>query len=343
MNMKYFRFLYGETSACMVHFGEVKDTKMSETFTFLFLRGNDVQEKKNDGKKNVPFVIPDFVDLVILGNVNEAVMMVWNEMQQNVKGRILIMPDVPEAENVSLENVDEVICLHPVLWNDMSLEELPENSLWKMAAAGWNMQVLCWSEGSLAVWHDAAAHSSEDSIDGLIEESLRGRHTEKKEIRDFIDCVMNVKSTENSICCENRNPDHYGCAMGCVLRRDYDVCKFRNEDRANPYLTGTLLTAGEGKTEEEKGLLTWLSAKSDSIRFLSVQNLKEGSGILAEREDSEPGYRRYIIGLSDDMSDQEAAGLCRKGFGSALVLLKEGQGVCCSGFLKYPDEMEYIQ
>ena len=359
MKMKYFRFLYGETSACMIHFGEVKDTKMNETFTFLIIRGNEVQREqnaKNDGKKKIPFAIPELTDLVILVNANEAVTMVWNEMQQHVKGRTLIIPDVPEAEQLSFDNVDEVIRLRPAAWKGWSLKEVPESSLWETVTAGWNMQVLCWSEGSLAVWHDAVNHSaddslekamdysaddlSENSVDGLTEDSSEGLHTGKKEIEDFIDCVMNVKTTENSRCCENRNPDHYGCAMGCVLRRDYDVCRFRYGNRANPYLTGTLLTAGMGEAEQEKGLLKWMSGKSDRIRFLSVQNLKEGTDILDGDEASEPGLRRYVIGLNDEVSDQEAAGLCRKGFGSVPVLLQEGQGVCCSGFLKYLDEQE---
>ena len=90
----------------------------------------------------------------------------------------------------------------------------------------------------------------------------------------------------------------------------------------------------------QKLLQNWLSGKSDRIRFLSVQNPGECIGILAGDEASEPGIRRYVIGLNEEVSDQEAAGLCRSGFGSAPVLLKEGQGVCCSGFLKYPDEEE---
>lgn len=336
MNMKYFRFLYGETSGCMIHFGEVNDTKMNETFTFLVIRGNDMQDEQKNGKQSSSLLFPDSVDLVIFENVNEAVTMAWNEMQP-MKVSTVIVPDIPDAEHLHSEMANEVIRLRPVLRNDLKLAELPEDSLWKTIAAGWQMQVLCWSEGSLAVWHDAA------------DDSLTGICTEKKEIGEFIDCVMSVKTTENSRCSRERNPDHYGCALGCALHRDYDVCKFRYENRANPYLTGTLLTAGktEEKAEETENhhntyLLEWLSEKSDRVRFLAAQDLGEYSSNLIGDENREPGMRRYFIGLSDEVSDQMAAGLCKKGFGSAPILLKEGSGVCCSGFLKYKCNEEYI-
>ena len=319
MKMKYFRFLYGEMKSCMIHFAGVNDTISKQMFSMLFIRGSETKEER----KNIPFLFPDSLDLAVLGNINESVKMVWNELQQHVKVRTLIVPDIPDAEDLHLEEVEEVIRLRPADWSDGSLEKIPDDSQWKTVTAGWHFQVICWMNGGLAVWHDTADNFADHLYAG------------KEEIGKVTDCVMSVKAVEDSICCEKQNPDHYGCALGCALHRDYDVCKFRYEKRANPYLTGTLLTAGNGEMDMQDKFLHWLSEQTDSIRFFSVQNPESLTGILQKSNIPESGMRRYVIELNDECNNHIAASLCRTGFCTAPVLLKEGQGVCCSGFLKF--------
>ena len=272
-----------------------------------------------------PFLYPDSVDLVVLGNVNESVKREWNVIGRQVKAKTLIVPDVPEAEELYRENVNEIIRLRPGCGDDEALNENAGECQWNTAAAGWKFEVRCWNAGALTLWYDLADVSSERFS------------AEQKEIENITDCVMSVKATENSLCCKNRTPDEYGCAAGCVLHRDYDVCKFRYANRANPYLTGTLLTAETGVEEKNKEFLDWLSAKLDSIRFYSMQNLDCWMDILVGNEGPEPGARRYFIGRNDEMSDHAAAQLCKRGFGSTPVILTEGHGVCCSGLLNYAE------
>lgn len=339
MKAKYFRFLYGETNACLIHFGEVNDTKCHEKISFLFFRSSKVSnssegqveqklgqklerqmERKEQGQNDL-FLYPESADLAVLGTVDESVKREWNETGRYVKVKRLIVPDVPEAEELFLGNVDEVIRLRPVSRDENKSGE----GLWNMAAAGWKFEVICQGEGTLALWHDLAAAASEmDSAEGT-------------ETGEFSDCVMSVKAADHCMCSKDRNPDEYGCAVGCVLHKDYDVCKFRYENGANPYLTGTLLAAGTGDEEKQKGLLNWLSAKSDRIRFFSMQDPKSWMDILPDSERAEPGMRRYFIEMNAELDDHTAAEFCRQGFGSTPVVLMEGHGVCCAGFLKYAE------
>ena len=326
MMMKYFRFLYGETNACMIHFGEVKDTKRNEQVSFLFFRGSNEPMRQRELKtrmQNRPFLYPDSVDLAVLGNLKESVKQEWNKLGQCLKVKVLILPDVPEAEGLYLEHVDEVVRLQPDSPENESFMKGVHAKQWETVAAGWRFEVLCQKDGTLILWHDLAAVSSETAS------------SEESETEEFIDCVMSVKATDNSECCENRNPDAYGCAVGCALRRDYDVCRFRYEKRADPYLTGTLLTAGAVKEEQKKEIPHWLAAKTDKIRFFSLQNPECWMDSLNGEWKTEHGMKRYFIGTNDEMSDYAAAEICRQGFYSTPVILKEGCGVCCSGFLKY--------
>lgn len=88
-----------------------------------------------------------------------------------------------------------------------------------------------------------------------------------------------------------------------------------------------------------------ISAKEIPMKEISAEEVsaKEKTAIentteegTAERRTA--GQRRYFISMSDGLDGIALREICSGGFAARAMLLPDGSGICCSGFLKYTDE-----
>ncbi len=350
MKMKYYRFLYSVTKSCFIHFGEVKDTQMDEKFAFLYLRGTEEPVDQTDSE-HMLFLCPKYVDLVVLGRVDVQSEAVLKGLLARTKIRTLVIPaqgeiPVPEqitgveqivrlnsaesmgktsntdAENMSktsntdAENMNKTDSLDAAMYQNDACARSAE--CFEVKAAGWKFSVKCWTKGALAMFHML------DTVTG--------------QINPFDDCVMNVKEMDSEKrCSREEHPDGYGCALGCVLHQDHDVCKYRNPEKESPYLTGTMLVSGEGSINEQEALINGLE-HGENFRFFAFENSGKSrwERMLPEAEEGKAEPKRYYIG--EKVSDEAVAKVCRSGLNRIPAVLREGRGICCSGLLKYAQE-----
>lgn len=313
MNMKYFRFLYCVTGACFLHFGEIRDTKLEEAVSFLYLRRKLQQDGGQEGQQNL-FLCPEYVDYAVLGLVDEAVEQELYALMKHTHIGTLVLP-AKEADRFAgkTKGADRVVYVGGEE-SPCGRQEKDETgyTAWtadhlEWNAAGWKVSVRSQGERSLAMLHMYDANVP----------------------FQYEDCIMNVKAMDaGKHCCREGRSDEFGCALGCVLHQDYDVCRYRNPETSMEYLTGALLL-GESRRmgfvvkDEEK----------DRIRFFAADNLGTDWGGLLWKE--EKGPKRYYIGSA--MSDGAAAAVCRSGGSRIPVLLQEGCGICCAGLMKYAE------
>ncbi len=293
MEMKYFRFLYGETEGCFVHFGELKDTRTEEQYTFLYLRG--MKRYAGSGRAgHALFLCPRGLDLVILGSADAHVKTVLQELLRKREIGTLLLP--ADAGKIKAK------------WKIREVRKLTCREICRITGAGWNFLIRADTAGSLELLH------------GL---------SPKEKQSTFSDCVMNVKALDpESRCCREAEPDGYGCALGCVLYQDYDVCRYWDH---YSYVTGTLLLTGDEDTEAQE---QWVRAAYDEtggVRFVGIA----GGNDVRMRPLPPDGYRRYYIGLGEELDDRTIAEISRDGWSRRPVILRDGQGICCSGLLKY--------
>lgn len=303
MKMKYFRFLYGETMQCFMHLGEIKDTLTDEHFKFMYLRKTDGHVSQS-GSEHTPFLYPNHLNLVVLGSVDADMLPLLKKLLKGAVIDTLIMPAGTEVNGEICAS--EIICL--AKGNDYSV-----------TSAGWKLVAASYAEGAIALFHDL------------------DKSTDKNPLAD---CVMSVKAADREKrCCREAEPDSFGCALGCTLHQDYDVCKYRRASEAMPYPTGTLLMAGLDGGESGKLLERDIQAYLDEVRFIGLGNQKcfgmqeEGSLQIPPSE-----YKKYFIGADTELDDGTIAAICRKGPYHVPVVLKEAQGICCSGLFKYDGE-----
>ena len=328
MKIKYFRFLYCVTKSCFIHFGEVKDTKMGETLTFLYLKSAMESAGQTEEEKKL-FLCPNCVDYVVLGQIDKDVKAELEGLLEQVKVGTLVIPAegygyFPEK----LKNVDEIVYLGKEgevcgrQTKDGGRVSLRIEDHLERKAAGWKLSVRSMGAGNLAMLH---MHETDDT-----EVSAGG---EEKPVRTSVydDCVMNVKSMdEKKRCRENAQPDEFGCALGCILYQDYDVCKYRNREEESEYLTGTLVL---GSTDGSSDFALSEDERK-KIRFWAADNHGESdwASLLPEEKG---GPKRYCI--ATDMRNEAVAGICKGGMNRVPVLLQEGCGICCAGLMKYAE------
>ena len=309
MKMKFYRFLYGDTGRCFMHFGEVRDTSTKEQFSFLYLKGTKGHVNQADAEHRL-FLCPDFLDLVILEQVNENVTDALKGILQDTAVKTLVLP---AGEDGNIPDEISGVC---------EIVPVSAEKEFCMAKAGWKLLVRSCKNGSVTLAH------------GLDPDAGVGV---------FEDCIMNVKALDQTKrCCSQREPDGYGCALGCVLHQDHDRCGFGGKNEKEVPFTGTLLP-GKGMNEAEyRELLQDMENKIGGIRFFG---LPCSVSAPEDQAPGNPGYRRYLIGTRrDDLKDMGTGAMAEAGLYRTPVILKEGEGICCAGLLKIPSlENQKIQ
>lgn len=324
MKMKYFRFLFGETGQCFLHFGELQDTTREETYTFLYLRRVEKQVDQTKSERML-FLFPERIDLVILGSSDRETVRALKEMLHGKKiGTLILSEKAASADWEETEEIRDIVKLGGGTFHSES--------------AGWHFLAKSFADGTVAMAHGLSAGLQENV---------------------FEDCVMSVKALRKGRLCQREaSPDGYGCALGCALYQDYDVCKYRESGAESGFRTGTLIFGGGEDEDDCAKLLRDTKAYIGEVRFFGlagscaagrVSAQKAGAipdGILGQiavlrdnfpkKEDPLVGFRRYFIG-SGELDDRTVAKLCRGGWYQRPILLREGEGVCCSGLLKYAE------
>lgn len=323
MKMRYFRFLYGETEQCFVHLGEMKDTLKNEHFTFLYLRGTDghVDRKRSEHRL---FLCPNHLDLVVLGKADTHTEETLKAMLADTTIGTLIIPERADVTAIQAKLADvRVIRLNSAegmereasgTWEvtdeNCAVSDGAVNAL-RFHAVGWYFLLKAYTANSIVMLH------------GLDTEAAAGQ---------FEDCVMSVKPLNGKKRCKKEaEPDGYGCALGCTLHQDYDVCKYRDADL--PYVTGTLLLPPMEGAKIRERIESDMEAYLASIRFFGLSGAQEEGSLRIPSSEC----KTYFIGTESELGDKAIADICRGGLSHVPVVLKEGQGICCSGLLKYSE------
>lgn len=301
MNMRYFRFLYREIDGCFMHFGELTDSKTEDRFTFLYLRGSEglVNQAQTE---HMLFLCPNHVDLVVLGKSDEVTLGVWEKLSAFMTADLLVFAEGASGE---VPKAKERICLSP-------------EATYCHQSAQWNFFVKSYKSGSVVMMH------------GL---DVQGDLKKKVE-----DCVMNVKAVNHQRRCHfQEQPDGFGCALGCILHQDYDVCKYQDNCHETGKMTGVLLLAGTERGDDAERILADVKKCPWNVRFLAVSGETQKEWGAWESAADMDGYRTYYIGTESEVEPDFLDQICRKGFYHVPVVLKEEQGLCCSGLLKYQE------
>jgi hypothetical protein len=151
-------------------------------------------------------------------------------------------------------------------------------------------------------------------------------------------------------CLYQEEPDSYGCALGCALHQDSDVCKYQRQGNRLPYVTGSVLIPEITDQKLLEQLMGDLQEKLSGVRFFGLPD-QAGSAILKKivalltgdrKETSAPektqeltACKRYFIGAASELEDATVASISRGEPDHIPVILGSGQTICCSGFLKY--------
>lgn len=257
------------------------------------------------------FLFPKHVDLVILGSTDEQTLQTLREILRETEAGTLILSD-----RITSVRWDE-------LTGSAKIVRL-ENGIYQAEQDGWQFLVKSCADGTAALAHGLSA-----GVQAGV----------------FEDCVMSVKVLRDGVMCQRESsPDGYGCALGCALYQDHDVCKYR-EGREQPvFCTGTLLFGGG---EDESACRELIREARENIGELRFFGLAAGhaaaqlSALEESRTDRlsaqmDDGPRHYLIG-TEELDERTAARLCRGGWSQRPVILREGKGICCSGLLKYAE------
>lgn len=335
MMMKYFRFLYGGTGGVFTHFGEIRDQKTKECFRFLYLRGMDRHAALAKAGRRL-FLCPKSLDLAVLSDLDGDSAQEIREGLSGVSVDTLICSAnthfaIPEV----LPNVKKVVRLKSGLGREegrVGGEEEKDRifDCFQKEAAGWKLILWPCENGSLTLLH------------GLAEGSL-----EEKEAQDianqaypYSDCVMSVKIVnEENRCRKEMEPDGYGCAVGCSLHQDYDMCNYQRGGKT-PYVTGTwILPVCCGGTEWETAVQELKKGFLD-IRFFCLPGDMD-SGRQREVSEEIPGeasHKRYFIGMDGGLPDALIGAVAKSSMYHTPLIPGPGEALCCSGFLKYTGE-----
>lgn len=302
--MTYFRFLYREINGCFMHFGEVSDSNTKERRTFLYLNGTEKSETLQT--EQTLFQFPDHVDLVVLGRSNDATLEAWKGLSEQMETEVLVLADRADGE---IPGAGKVIRLSD------------QETTCQYGETGWSVLIKRYKAEALVVMH--------------------GLEMTEKNGAGIEDCVMNVKAVnDHRRCCSQAQPDGYGCALGCVLRQDYDVCKYQDECHRPGSLTGTLLLAGTEDRDTMNEIWEDVQKQPWSVRFQALpKEVQKEEFIMNENWGTQTSdmndYRTYYIGMESEMVPAFPEQICRRGFYHVPVVLGKEQGLCCSGLVKY--------
>ena len=315
MKMKYFRFLFCETRSCFMHFGELNDTHMEERFSFLYLKGTEGLVDQIEESEHTLFLCPQQVNLVVAARADVDTKGALQQLLERVAVDTLVVPEELLAEERELlplisKKVANVIRLS-------AAED--DRSVCRILAAGWNFFLKCYEAGSVVMVH---------SVDGISENG-------------FEDCVMSVKNMDaEKMCSRSDCPDGYGCALGCTLHQDYDVCRYRDAEGVTP--TGIVMMSGERSTVSldlvRKDWADQFGNPMDDFRFIGLPETVDDPLLEDELQQlPEARYKRYFVGTEKSVNDAAIAGICRGKWYHIPALIGQEQGICCAGLLKYKD------
>ena len=308
MKIKYFRFLYYGRKKCLLHFGEVEDTRSDERVTFLYVDGKDRSENypESDDRE---ISYPVRVDYLILGEISDSTRDVLEEILKGSEVDTLVFPKTDDGNSLfEGHGIGHLV----------ELAAGTENCEFRKEIAGWRLRAASLEKGSVVLLH------------GLTDE------------RDlFEDCVMNVSFLDgakyNGWWEEN---DRFAAAMRCTIHHDYDACRHQNAGEDHDYLTETLLYGNTHLGE----CLDWIESCEDDyklgkrLRFLELptQNAEDvwDSKILS---DIPNGHKRYYVCAPEEPSALAVSQICRKNPLQVLNVTGEGTGISCAGFLKYTE------
>jgi hypothetical protein len=317
----------------MLQFSELRDTKTEEYVTSLYLKGitKHVYQNVTDHKL---FLIPKRIHLVVIGEADAIAKKDILRLLEDTVIDILVYADgYEEWTRDQLPRAERIICLEDPgvvrtiigksRWHATGSGRAGRTSVdvYKTEAAGWKFTVRYCGCGKTALFQDPAVDNSQNS---------------------YADCVMSVKNVcGGKACIGQETPDGYGCAMGCALHQDYDACRYRYPEGTIPSLTGMILLPEAVDGNAWGYLKEEIMEKLPGVRFFMVSDEEDFSmlqGMLMSQEQQKPACKRYFIGSDVEVSDELIASVVRSSQYHVPVVLKEGQSICCSGFLKYAQE-----
>lgn len=304
--MKYFRFLFEEINGCFMHFVELTESDAEERMRILYLKS---MENKEDLKKDSEcFACPTHVDLVVLGQNDLRTRETWKRLSEHTEADLLVLAGEDSGEDLK---AGEIIQLS---------ESKP---FWCWRKRDWNTFLKTYENGSVVMMH--------------------GLDSGGEDRRLIEDCVMSVKATNQCRRCHgSRQPDGYGCALGCVLHQDYDLCKYQGEGQQMGQLTGTVLLAGVTNGDSIRQFQADLEQQPWKMRFLALPKENQKTEISGNCEiwnlPADNEHKTYYISMEAEMEAVFAKQICEKGYYHIPVVLREEQGICCSGLMKYQEK-----
>lgn len=327
MKMKYFRFLFGEIGQYFVHLGELKDTRTDEHFTFMYLRKAERHVSQVKGTEHTLFLCPKAIDMLILGRNDISMDRELEAFFEGVTIKTLLIPEKCRTETWLSGKARQVVKVGAL-----------KDDVYCVERAGWHFYVRRCDDQSVMLIHGPGQGSKygHDQKGEAEIASVQNSDFERKRAGElFEDCVMNVKTVDGSNrCCMKSSPDAYGCALGCVLHRDHDICRCHGYDDTS-YMLGTVMLPTIPDSDDWEKLEEYRESL-DGIRFFGISdmkgNVKELEGKLCSPES---GYRQYFVGMDGELGDSTIAEIGRGGLQRRVAVLRPGQGLCCSGFLKY--------
>lgn len=304
--MKYFRFLFEETNGCFMHFVELTESDTEEQMRILYLKS---MENKADLKKDSEcFACPTHVDLVVLGQNDLRTRETWKRLSEHTEADLLVLAGEDSESDLK---AGEIIQLS---------ESKP---FWRWKKMDWNIFLKTYENGSVVMMH--------------------GLDSGGENRRTIEDCVMSVKATNQCRRCHgSQQPDGYGCALGCVLHQDYDLCKYQGEGQQMGQLTGTVLLAGVTNGDSIRQFQADMELQPWELRFLALPKENQKTEISGNREiwnlPADDEHKTYYISMEEEMDAVFAKQICEKGFYHVPCVLGKGKGLCCSGLMKYQEK-----
>ena len=353
MKTKYFRFLYFGRKECLLHVGEIEDTRTGETLTFLYLDGSGQTEPMPmwADENHARGMADGYVESAVIGETDAGIRdgQGWKRDTDQMETRgygeisypgmadVLVVGDVSGNTELVLEEILTQVTVGTVVYpRDESLNSVigrfkiekgimlsPRTDVmdFQVVRAGWELHAVSLEEGSVVLLH------------GFRQREL------------FDDCVMNVSVLDGL---EHRGwwqeKDGFAAAMRCTVHHDYDACRYMADREKGEYRIAALLY---GQTHLSS-CLTWIKSQetknhgcewSRVLRFLSLPS--DGAEDVWDENvlDWIPeGYKCYYIGGPGAPSGKVVSQICRKNPYQIPAVTGEGTGLCCAGFLKYVDD-----
>lgn len=354
MDVKHYRFLYGEMDGCFMHFGEIHDTKMRKELTFIYLREIDrhVNQEESD---HTPFLFPERIDLIILGNVNISVREALRVILSQARADTLVVPDgINDAGFDFVPPETITLCL--------SVDE-PERA-YRFCAAGWKIFAKSYERGTVVFAHGLSCTGTDTSVASLYDlgNSMPGDVFKacEMQIELFDRSELQIRDLRAGSCgIQIDEGERKYCPNGG--RKDLEDTVCTGENLEAPYKIGTVALSGEMNRIRSRMFRAELEENIQGICFVALCGKeKADDGCDADSAEDKNGKkdaqirkntgqiqdfnsRRCFIGMEGeteaDTAGEYGASMQKNGQkaaeGNTLAALHDGQIVCCCGRLIY--------